>query len=173
MAIIPVSTPVTPEEIVQQLRAVRAQIPDFVQIPKPSAKALVSVAAIRPEFIEETLHAVGSCSALRGALGQSAVELRQDAEFTARWGAVIAEMYSLLATVQSEVTVRKHRIGLTALQVYQISRQLARKPEHTELQTHIDAMAKRNRFGRKRVPATEPLRGPIAQAAPSPKTQSN
>lgn len=148
-SIIPVS-PVQPEEIVRQLRAIRDQIPDFTQIPAPETRSLARAATIDGDFIQASINAVGASDALRNALGRSAEELRQDTEFTARWGSVVDELQALLAGVRSAVRVRRHRIGVTALQAYQVSRQLARQKEHADLLPHIDSMRRRNKFGRKR-----------------------
>jgi hypothetical protein len=145
----------TPEEIVQQLRALRQQIPDFVLLSGPERSALQSVASVDPNWMQTTITAIGASDALQAALGKTADELRLDAEFTVRWAAVADELQATLDGVRSAVTVRRHRVNLTALQAYQIARQLARQKEHANLFPHIAAMRDRSKFARKRVKPEE------------------
>ena len=167
-SIIQPTNPVQPEEVVQQLRALRGQIPDFIQLPRADAMSLTRTASVDARFIQTTINAVGASDALRSALGRSAEELRQDAEFTARWGAVAEELRAMLKGVESALTVRRHRLGLTALQAYNIGRQLVRQKEHAHLLPHIAAMRQRNKFGRRRAKSSEP---PQPQPGPAPGPQ--
>ena len=57
-------TSMQPEEIVRQLRAIREQIPDFIQIPPAEARALVRVANVDGDFIQASINAVGASPAL-------------------------------------------------------------------------------------------------------------
>ena len=157
--------PIQPEEVVQQLRALRAQIPDFVQLSASETKALAKAAGVDPRFIQTSINAVGASEAMRNALGKSVVDLRQDADFTTRWTAVAEELEAMLKGVRSALVVRRHRLGLTALQVYSIGRQLVRQKEHANLLPHVAAMKQRNKFGRKRVKAIDP-----AQPLPQPES---
>ena len=166
MSTVPTTTPVQPEEVVQQLRAMRVQIPDFVQLPRANARSLTRVANVDAEFVQTTINAIGASEALRSALGQSAEELRQNTEFTTRWGAVAEELAAMLSGVNAAITVRRHRIGLTALQAYNMSRQLVRQKEHAHLLPHVDAMKRRVKFGRNRPKAAPP---PVFSPAPPPE----
>jgi len=164
--------PMEPEEVVQILRIIRGHVPDFAQLAGAERLALGRVAALDPEFVQASINAVGASTPLEGALGRSAAELRQDAEFTGRWSAVADELRALLAGVISAIQVRRHRLGLTALQVYGISRQLVRRKENANLLPHIAVMRQRSEFNRRRQPdegtggATKP------QPKPEPDPQS-
>jgi hypothetical protein len=160
-----------PEEIVQQLRAMRQHIPDFVLLPVADRLSLRRAASVDPHWVQTTINAIGASDALQAALGKTADDLRLDAEFTIRWGAVADELQATLDGVRSAVTVRRHRLGVTALQAYQISRQLVRQKEHADLLPHIAAMRERSKFARKRVKpeettATPPPTSPPVQAKP-------
>jgi hypothetical protein len=76
--------------------------------------------------------------------------LWQDTDDSTRWTAVEDELRALLKGVAAGNLTRRHRLGLTALQVYSICRQLVRKPEHADLLPHVAEMRRHNRFGRKR-----------------------
>ena len=157
-----------PEDVVQQLRALRAQIPDFVQLSRAEVVLLTRSASVDNRFVQTAINAVSASEALRSALGKSAEDLRQDAEFTTRWGAVAEELQAMLDGVQSALMVRRHRLGLTALQAYNIGRQLVRQKEHADLLPHVAAMKRRNKFGRRR---TKPIEEPQLQPEPSPGPQ--
>ena len=154
----------------QQLRALRDRIPDFTQLRLAEAQSIAARSGVDPRAVQSAINAIGASEALRGSLGQSAEELRQDAELTARWGTVAEELEAMLKGVRAVIMVRRERLGLTALQAYQISRQLARKKEHAHLLPHVAAM--RQRFGRRRARpvVTEPPKP--EQPKPEPLAQS-
>ena len=177
--IIDPTKPMQPEEILQVLRAVREHIPDFVQMPAIDRASLRRLAtAVDPEFVQESISAVGVSNPLKGALGTSAEQLQQDSEFTGRWSLVASELRALLDGVLSALAVRRHRLSLTALQVYNVSRQLARRPENANLLPHIRRMRERNTLGRKRVkqdalkPAEPAKPGEPEQPGTKPEPQS-
>lgn len=155
------ATPVTPEEVVQQLRALREQIPDFVLLPRGDAATLARAASVDGAFVQATINAVGASEALRSALGRTAEELRLETELAARWTAVVDEIDAFRLGANAAATVRRHRIGLTALQTYKMTQQLVRKKEHAHLLPHADAMKRRAKFTSKR-------REPQPQVEPKP-----
>ena len=169
-SIIQPTNPIQPEEVVQQLRALRGQIPDFVQLPAIEAQALAKSSGVHPRFLQTTINAIGASEALRSALGKSAEELRQDVDFTDRWGAVAEELEAMLKGVRAALIVRRHRLGLTALQAYNIARQLVRQKEHANLLPYVATMKQRNKFGRKRVKATDPAQ-PQPEPSPGPQPE--
>ena len=81
-----------------------------------------------------------------------------------------SEARSLLNGIVASNLVRRHRIGLTALQTYSICRQLVRQKEHARLLPHVQQMKGLNKFARTRVKVpTQP--SPAPQPAES-TTQS-
>jgi hypothetical protein len=157
-------TPSTPEEIVEQLRALRRQIPEYSQLTNADAATLRRAANIDANFVQATINAMGASTAVQNALGRTPDALRQEADDTGRWTAVEDELRAMLKGVIAANLTRRHRIGLTALQTYSISRQLVRQQEHSDLLPHMQEMKRLNRFGRRRrvpQPQTPP---PIANA---------
>jgi hypothetical protein len=63
-------------------------------------------------------------------LGRDAEGLRQSLELTDRWSQVVVELDKLRHGVVGAMNVRRHRVGATALQAYQLSQQLARYREN-------------------------------------------
>jgi hypothetical protein len=161
--------PITPEVLVAGLRAYRERIPDYTQLPTLSSKILRSAAATNIHFVHASINAVGTSSYVQGAIGTTDETLWKDADESARWTAVEDELRALLQGVAAGNLIRRHRLGLTALQVYSISRQLIRKPEHSNLLPHVAEMKRQNRFGRRRY--SEPAETePKPQPQPAPKT---
>jgi hypothetical protein len=161
-----IPNPVTPETVVEQLRALRAQIPDYGQLPVPISRKMSTIAHLDADFVKASINAVGASDSVRGAIGRNDAELRQDADEVVRWSAVEDELRALLKGVSAANLVRRHRLGLTALQAYAISRQLARKPENSDLLPHLHEMKRLNRFGRKSAKAPQ-----APQPAPQPAPQ--
>ena len=166
MTVQPIETTLQPEELLLQLRALRERIPDFVQLSRTEVRALARTSGVSPRMIDAAISSIGESDALKNALGRSAEELRQDVDFTARWSSVADELGAMFRGVNSALVVRRHRIGLTALQAYQISQQLVRQKEHAHLLPHIAAMRQRNLFGRKRAKPPQPEQPPGQPSEP-------
>ena len=163
--------PITPEVLVAQLRAYRLQIPEYTQLTQVSSRALQAAAAVNIHFLHASINAVGSSSSVQGALSATQEAMWQEADDRARWTAVEDELRALLKGVAAGNLTRGHRLGLTALQVYSISRQLVRKPEHADLLPHVAEMRRHNRFGRRRKSAP-PDGEPETQPTPQPKLKA-
>ena len=158
------SSPVTPEEVVRVLRALREQIPGFALMSRSDKQSLVTSANVDPQLVQSSINAVGASESLRGFIGRSAEEMQADVELTARWSAVADEVRAFLRGIDVVITVRRHRTGLTALQVYKASVQLVRNKEHAHLLPHVEVMKRRSKFVNRR-------RGEPAQPEPSPGPQ--
>lgn len=164
----PVTTTVvailSPEELVAQLRIYRQQIPEYTQLTQVSARALQSAAAVNIHFLHASINAVGTSSSVQSALSTTQETLWQEADDSTRWTAVEDELRALLQGVAALNLTRRHHLGLTALQVYSISRQLVRQEEHADLLPHVAEMRRHNRFGRKRKAAPPDAQQPQPKA---------
>src|ERR1043165_5159940 len=116
----------SPETIVEQLRALRAHIPEYVQLPVADARSLRRASLVSPPFVQATLSAAGEYDAVASILGRPIADQRQDANDADRWAAGEDEARALLNGIAASNLVRRHRIGLTALQTYSICQQLVR-----------------------------------------------
>jgi hypothetical protein len=100
--------------------------------------------------------------------------LRQELDVAGRWTQAADELRAMLQGVEGANLDRRYRLGLTALQVYSISRQLVRKKENSSLLPHVAEMKRLNKFGRKRkkaaTPAPQPAPAPVSPTPePTPK----
>jgi len=162
----PAPVMLSPEEVVQQLRALRAQIP----LPQPPAVPVSPkrrLGSVDPQFISAAINAAGVSDVVQTALGRTDEELRQENDATIRWTAVVDELRSLLRQILEANTQRRQRVGLAALQTYKICQQLARDETHaTRLAAHIGEMKKLNKFGRLRRKAPQPDPQPVPVPVP-------
>jgi hypothetical protein len=161
------NSPITPEAIVEQLRALRSHIPEYQQLPMASARQLAAAASVDPKFVHATINGIGASPRVEGVLGTSAEAMRQETDDSVRWSAVEDELRAMLKGVESANLKRRYRIGLTALQTYSITKQLIRQGEHADLLPHFREMRRLNSFGRRRrAPEEQP------QPQPQPRIQS-
>lgn len=156
----------TPDSIIEQLRVVRQQIPEYTQLAIPDAKAIRRVAHINSDFIDAAINAVGASDVVQTAVGRTNADLREENEDAGRWTAVEDELRAMLKGVVAANLVRRHRVGLAALQTYNISRQLIRQKEHAGLLPHVQGMKRLSKFGRRRKMAQPP-----AEPQPEPQRQ--
>ena len=141
---------VNPEDVVAQLRAIRQTIPDYGQVPLATRKTMRSAAAVSVHFVNASINTVGASSLVQTAVGRTPEDLLQESNDIARWSAVEDELHAMLKGVAATNLVRRHRLGLTSLQTYGITRQLARKPENADLLPHLSIMQSLNRLGRRK-----------------------
>lgn len=139
---------VTPEVIVERLRALREHIPEYVQLPAAEAKSIQAVAGVHPQFAQAAINAIGASSVVLDVVGKTPEELQQEAETSARWSKVEDELRAMLRGVTAANLTRRHRLGKAALLTYALSKSLVRSPEHAALLPHVALMRKANRFGR-------------------------
>jgi len=161
---VPDPAAVSPEAIVEQLRAVRQLIPEYTQLAIPDAKAIHRVAHLNPDFIDSAINAVGASQVVQTAVGRTDTNLREENDQASRWTAVEDELRAMLKGVVAANLIRRHRVGLAALQAYSISRQLIRKEDHADLLPHVQGMRRLSKFGRKRKAAQ-----PVPRPQPAPQ----
>ncbi len=148
----------TPEQVVEQLRAMQQQIPEFVQLPKTAEmRKIRRLANVNTELAHEGISAVGASAVVQNAIGNTPEELHQSEMEIGRWAVVESELRSMLRGVSAANLVRRHRLGLVVLQAYNVSRQLVRQEEHAHLLSHVETMTRLRKIGRRRAkPAAEP-----------------
>ena len=141
-------TQMNPEDIVTTLRDLRAHIPEYVQLPQTDALALRRASQVSPPFLQATLLAAAEFEPVAALLGRPVADQRQEAIDADRWLAVESEARALLNGVAASNLVRRHRLGLTALQTHSICRQLVRQKQNAQLLPHVQRMKQLNMFAR-------------------------
>jgi hypothetical protein len=157
---------ITPEDLLAQIRVMRTQIPEYTQQPEYSIQTLASLAAIDPHFVDASTGAIGASAQLQQGLGATPEVCVQESSDASRWAQVEDEIGALFTGVRNGNLARRHRIGVRALQTYQMTKQLVRISEHADLKPHLAEMRKHNRYGKGRATATR--KSPAPAPAPSP-----
>lgn len=159
-------TPLTTEQIIDHIRIVRDHVPDFGPLSIPAAKSLRTMASLPAPFVQAALNTVGASKPIADAITSDVAALQAEAVDVARWSAVEVELRALLEGVAAANLARRHRLGLAALQAYQIARQLVRRKAHADLLPFVEEMRRANRLGRKRK-----AKDPASPADPAPVVQ--
>jgi hypothetical protein len=158
-----------PEAVLEQLRLLQQQIPEFTQLEIPDAHALRSVANLDPGFVRSAIDTVHASVRVQTSLGRNPEDVKQEALDADQWSSVEAELRSLLKGVTAANLLRRHRVGMTALKTYNISRQLVRGSDaEVDLIPRIADMKRLNKLGRRRSKAPQP---PGTQGVASPAQQ--
>lgn len=148
---------------VQELRAMRQQIPNFViPVDKTERRKLAKAASVPQAFIELTAVAVkNSPSLVRG--GATDPEQSRDLlSFADAYAPLADELEALAHFIKHSVTAARNKAGSEALTTFALAQRLAKRPENAELVPHVDDM-RRALGARRKAKATS------APPAPSPK----
>jgi hypothetical protein len=159
--------PLTPEQIVEQLRLLRQHIPDFGPLTPAEAASRRRAATVHVELVKGAINSVGASTFLEGAIGKSAEVLRAEDADEKRWSAVEHELETMHKGVAAANLSRRYRLGITALQTYAIARQLVRREDHADLLPYVEAMKRSSKFGRRR--RVLPPESPAPQAPAPPQ----
>src|SRR2546423_11353896 len=76
---------VGPEAIIEQLRTLRAQIPDYGPLRVERSRRLHNASRASAAFTQAAISAVGASEPMQQALGMSADDLRQAIDVAGRW----------------------------------------------------------------------------------------
>lgn len=164
------TVPFTPEQIVEQLRILRQHIPNFGPLTVTDAVLLRRAAHVHDDMVRAATNTVGASPLVAGVIGRDADALRNERMEVSRWSAVEDELQAMHKGVAASNLSRRHRLGLSALQTYFITRQLVRQREHADLLPHVAEMRRVNKFGPKRrpQPVVEPPVVPAPVVSPVP-----
>ena len=157
------ATTLTPEAVVEQLRAIRSQIGQATPISPNQREAMRSIASLAPEIIQSTVNMIDFSTPVQAALNRPVSDVRDLQDANSRWSAVEDELRSLFEAVSGTNFVRRHQLALISAQAYSIGTQLVRDPANAALLPHVRAIKKMRALARGRKPAPTP-----EQPSPSP-----
>jgi len=131
----------TAQARVEEIRAFRQQIPNFV-IPafKGERRKLAPAASVPPEFVERVAVAVRNSQALVRGGAPDPEQARDLMSYAEAYGPVADELEALAEFVRHSVTTAKNKAGSDALTTYALAQRLAKRPEHAELVPHVEDM---------------------------------
>lgn len=111
---------IDPRALVEALRYLQQRIPEAVHLSLREKQSLAHAANLDPAVIESGLRLGSAWDAMKSVLGRTAEEVRADLETARQWDEVESVLAALRETVHSTNLRRKHRNGLSLLQMYSI-----------------------------------------------------
>jgi len=155
----------TAQACVEQLRAMRETIPNFI-VPtrKGGSRGLSFGASVPPELIELVLVTVRNCAALVRGGALDPAETRDLMSYAAAFLPVADEMEALAYFVRHSIASAKHKVGTDALTTYALAQRLARLPETADLAPAVADMRRILASRRKSAKST-----PVPPVTPVPK----
>lgn len=160
-----------PEAVVEQLRALRQQMPSAEPLTKQQRQQLRDqISAIPNAAVHASVSALGASEKISQALDTPAGDVHLLMDETNRWMVVEDELRAMLRVVADGNLVRRQRTAVLSGQAYNIGRQLVRDPKHADLRPHMDEIARLRKLARvKRTAKTPPATPP--PTSPTPKTE--
>jgi hypothetical protein len=156
----------TPEQFIEQLRALMAQVGSVAPLAAPQREIVRRQARVPQAVVEASINVIGAADAVSQALGVPVADVHQMLDEVTRWTAAEGELKAALSGVAGANLIRRQRIALVSGQGYNIGRQLARDPGHAALVPHVDEVKRLRKLsrGKKRTPqAPSPSPAPAAE----------
>ncbi|HEY6136874.1 MAG TPA: hypothetical protein VI670_03835 [Thermoanaerobaculia bacterium] len=157
------------QALVEQIRAMRQKIPNFVfPTVKGERRRLSNAASVPAELIELTAVAMKNNAPL--VRGQSAGPegLRDLLSFADAYAPFADELEALASFVRHSVTSARNKAGSEALITYALTQRLAKRPDTADLAPLADAMGRAlGRRGRKAKASPAPAPGTPSGTSPS------
>jgi len=168
------ATPLTADAVIEQIRALRAQLPAVAALNVKERRALRTGATNSEPIVQSSLNVIGVSGNVASALGQPVENVRamqQDAIF---WKAVEEEARNFVEGIAGANAIRRQKLARLGAQAYLISSQLAKDPENEVLVPHVEEIKRLKRIARRpKKPATPvPQQPSAAPATQVPSTSS-
>jgi hypothetical protein len=148
----------SPEQVVEALRAVEAQIPSVVPLTPAQRRTLSEQTRMSNDIILASINLIGASDMISRAVGVEAAEVRQMLGEASRWTAVEGELRAALNGVAGANLVRRQRIALIARHAYNLAQHLANLPGHDALIPLVEQVKRLRKLASRRkkpAPAVE------------------
>jgi len=161
----------TPEVVVEQLRAMRGQIGEVTPLTPEQRKQLRNQGRTSNSVLQASINVIGALGLVEQAVGQPADDVRSLYDESNRWTAVEDELRTMLSGIAGANLVRRQRIALVAGRAVNISTQLARDPAHAVLVPHVQEIKRLKSFKRRKKAAPAPSTPQFPSGTPQPGTE--
>lgn len=146
----------TPEAVVEQLRATRAQIGEVAPLTAAERQSLRNRTRTSNPVLQASINVIGALDIVEQAVGQPADEVRRLYEESNRWTAVEDELRTMLSGVSGANLIRRQRLAFVAAQAYSIGTRLARDPAYAVLLPHVQEIKRLKSFKHRKKAAQDP-----------------
>ncbi len=152
--------------LVEKLRALRAELPQYVPESPGDAKSLANRASVPEPFVESASVAIQASDLLDGSTRTTAEALRDVIAFALAYEAVLTEGKAFVRAAKHMIRLAKSQAGGHALSVYAIAQRLAKEKDGAELVPHVIDMRHKLKRGRRKA-TSEPAPDPVKKTAPN------
>ena len=167
---------ITPESVVEQLRAVRQQLDAELSPLTKDQRRQMSQHSRRESnaIVQSSINIMGTADIVSQAIGLPAADARQMCDDSNRWTAVADELRLLLNGIEGANAVRAQRLADVARRAYAIGAQLALDPAHAALVPHVEEVKRLKKLARRKKTAPQNPESPSPESpvphSPVPQT---
>ena len=161
------ATPLAATTVIEQIRALRAQLPAAAALTPKQRRAIRTSAANAEPIVQASLNVIGVSGNVSAALGQPIDAVRDLQREAILWKAAEEEVQNLLAGIAGANAIRRHKLAQLGTKAYIIGSQLARDPENEVLVSHVEEIKRMKRLARRKKSAAE-----TPEPSPTPSTPS-
>jgi hypothetical protein len=156
-----------PEDVVAQLRSLRAQLNDELSpLTKEQRKKLVDRGRRQSNpIVQSSINIMGAADIVSQAVGIPADAARQICDDSNRWTAVADELRSLLNGIEGANLLRQLRIADIANRAFTIGASVAGDPANAALVPHVEETKRLRKLARRKKSAPQ---NPSPAPSPSP-----
>ena len=161
------ATAVTPAAAIEQIRALRATLPEVATLTPKQRKMLRNSSQTDPLIVQSSLNTIGVSDVVAVGVGQPLENVRVLQQQAILWRAVEEEARNLLAGLAGANALRRDQLALLGIHAYAIASQAARVPENEVLISHVEEIRRLKRIARRKkgrkAPAAPPADDPSAE----------
>ena len=159
---------VTPDAAIEQIRALRATLPEVAALTPQQRKMLRNSSQTAPPIVQSSLNMIGVSNVVSTAVGMPIEKVRTLQQQAILWRAVEEEARNLVAGLSGANAIRRDQLALLGINAYAVAAQAARVPENEVLVSHVEEIRRLKRIARRKKRGAKPEPAvPPADAPPS------
>jgi hypothetical protein len=151
----------TPEDVIAQLHAMRAQIENLTPLTHEQRMLLKRrLRRHQAPIVEASINVIGVLDNLSQLIGQPLDDVRELQDDSIRWDAVAEEARAFVSGIEGANLLRRQRLAFIAMQAYAIGTQLAKDPAKAILVPHVEEIKRLKGILRRKKKAQAPQTPP-------------
>jgi hypothetical protein len=155
-------TPLSPDVAIEQIRSMRAQLPEVATLTSKQRKALRNSSQTAEPIVQASLNVIGVSDVVAAAMGQPLDAVRALQQEAILWKSVEEEARNFVTGIAGANLLRRQKLAILAAQAYGIGTQVAKVPENEVLVSHVEEIKRLKKIARRKKSAA-----PVPQQ-PSP-----
>jgi hypothetical protein len=159
-------TPLSPDVAIEQIRSMRAQLPEVATLTSKQRKALRNSSQTAEPIVQASLNVIGVSDVVAAAMGQPLDVVRALQQEAILWKSVEEEARNFVTGLAGANLLRRQKLAVLAAQAYGIGAQVAKVPENEVLVSHVEEIKRMKRVARRKKSATPAPQPP----SPTPST---